>query len=630
MGEEPGRRPARPARHPPLGAAAFLRTGWAVLGFTLASALVYVVNDLADRERDRLHPVKRHRPIASGRVSTLAAFVLTGALALALTGWAVAGPAWQWWPTALYLALSLAYSQGLKHVPLVDAFIVATGFVLRLVQGALLIGAQMSEWLALCVFSLCLMLALGKRRHEMTAAGRAHRPALRGYTLAFLDHLVVLVAVLTAVSYVLYLRDDASLAAGASSSPCSRPPAPSSASPATSSSSWSRRAAATPSTSSSGTAPRSSTRRCGRCSSPSPSSSRNRPHDPPTARRRPMNRKQPLVSVVIPNYNYGRALELCLRAALAQTYEPLEVLLIDDCSTDDSVAVAEACGVRVISTGVNSGVATTRNTGAAHARGEIIVFVDSDVAMEQDAIANAVALLDSDPRIGAVCGTYDAEPLIRDSLIEEYRCLHQYYWLAETEGRIGTLHTAICAVPARIFAEIGPFNPRLRHTEDGDYAARICRSYEVHSSTTVRGRHDHDDTWRVVLRKVFHRTRLHIPLYVRRGDLPGGIATGPRAGASVAALLALLTLPLGLLALPWLLAPAALLAFTLLADTALHRFVLRRRGPLFAAYFAFVHTVVNAVIAAGAGVGVLQWLTSRRFRRLYEPGEHLAPVRATP
>ncbi|MDX2917874.1 MULTISPECIES: UbiA prenyltransferase family protein [Streptomyces] len=209
----------------PWGPAALLRTGWAILGFVLASAIVYVVNDVADRERDRLHPVKRHRPLASGRVSPAAATALTGLLALTLTGWAVAGPAWLWWPTALYLALSLAYSQGLKHVPLVDAFIVAAGFVLRLLQGALLIGARPSEWLALCVFSLCLMLALGKRRHEMTAAGRAHRPALRGYTLAFLDHLVVLVAVLTAVSYVLYLRDDASLAAGASfvtllSAPC--------------------------------------------------------------------------------------------------------------------------------------------------------------------------------------------------------------------------------------------------------------------------------------------------------------------------------------------------------------------------------------------------------------------------
>ncbi|WP_405507198.1 UbiA prenyltransferase family protein [Streptomyces cyaneofuscatus] len=204
---------------------AFGQIGWAVLGFTLASALVYVVNDLADRERDRLHPVKRNRPIASGRVSTTAATVLAGLIAASLTCWAVAGPAWLWWPTALYLALSVAYSQGLKHVPLVDAFIVASGFVLRLVQGALLVGGRISEWLALCVFALCLMLALGKRRHEMTAAGRAHRPALRGYTLAFLDHLVVLVAVLTAVSYVLYLRDDAALAAGASfvtllSAPC--------------------------------------------------------------------------------------------------------------------------------------------------------------------------------------------------------------------------------------------------------------------------------------------------------------------------------------------------------------------------------------------------------------------------
>ncbi|MGW9300292.1 UbiA prenyltransferase family protein [Streptomyces cyaneofuscatus] len=204
---------------------AFGQIGWAVLGFTLASALVYVVNDLADRERDRLHPVKRNRPIASGRVSTTAATLLAGLIAASLTCWAVAGPAWLWWPTALYLALSVAYSQGLKHVPLVDAFIVASGFVLRLVQGALLVGGRISEWLALCVFALCLMLALGKRRHEMTAAGRAHRPALRGYTLAFLDHLVVLVAVLTAVSYVLYLRDDAALAAGASfvtllSAPC--------------------------------------------------------------------------------------------------------------------------------------------------------------------------------------------------------------------------------------------------------------------------------------------------------------------------------------------------------------------------------------------------------------------------
>lgn len=199
----------------PWSGAALLRTGWAVVGFTLASALVYVVNDLADRERDRLHPVKRRRPIASGRVSVAAAAALAGGLALSLFGWALVGPAWRWWPAGVYLVISFAYARGLKHVPLVDAFIVATGFVLRLAQGALALDSEVSAWLALCVFCLCLMLSLGKRRHELGAAGLAHRPALRGYTRAFLDHLVVLVAVLTAMSYVCYLRDDATFASKA-------------------------------------------------------------------------------------------------------------------------------------------------------------------------------------------------------------------------------------------------------------------------------------------------------------------------------------------------------------------------------------------------------------------------------
>lgn len=338
-------------------------------------------------------------------------------------------------------------------------------------------------------------------------------------------------------------------------------------------------------------------------------------------------RTPPLVSVVVPNYNAGPALRSCLTAAQSQTYAPLEILLIDDCSTDDSVAVAEELGVRVVSTGTNSGVAVARNTGAAHAGGEIIVFVDADVRIEPDAVATAVAMLRENPAIGALCGTYDAEPLIRDSLIEEYRCLHQYYWLSEHEGRIGTVHTAILAMRREVFEEIGPFNPRLRHTEDGDYAARLCRRYESHSSNRVRGRHDHDDTLRVVARKVFHRTRLHIPLYADRRDLPGGIATGPRAGASLAALLAPLALPLVLFSWFWLALPAALLTAYWLPDRGLYRFVARRRGTGFALYFAGAHYLVNVIIAVAAGVGAVQWAASGRFRRMYrQPHQSARPA----
>jgi len=115
--------------------------------FTLASAVVYVVNDLSDRDRDRLHPVKRHRPLAAGRVSTRSALTLVGGLGAALAAAFATGSGAWWWPAALYLGISFAYSRGLKHIPLLDAFIVATGFVLRLVQGCVVLDRPVpSGW----------------------------------------------------------------------------------------------------------------------------------------------------------------------------------------------------------------------------------------------------------------------------------------------------------------------------------------------------------------------------------------------------------------------------------------------------------------------------------------------------
>jgi glycosyltransferase involved in cell wall biosynthesis len=115
----------------------------------------------------------------------------------------------------------------------------------------------------------------------------------------------------------------------------------------------------------------------------------------------------PLVSVIIPNYNYERSLELCVQSALDQAYDSVEITVVDDGSTDGSVAIAERMGVQVLRTPSNSGCAATRNLGVASARGEILFFLDSDVALASNAIANAVEILQSDPTIGAVCGIYD-------------------------------------------------------------------------------------------------------------------------------------------------------------------------------------------------------------------------------
>ncbi|MFK0288577.1 UbiA prenyltransferase family protein [Streptomyces sp. NPDC090499] len=191
------------------------RIAWAVGVFTLASAIVYVVNDLSDRERDRLHPVKRHRPLASGRIGTIQALTLVGVLGALLIAACATRPVTVWWPAALYLAVNYAYSRGLKHVPLLDAFIVAFGFILRFVEGCLVLSQPVPQWLAICVFSVCLLLSLGKRRHELLSAGSSHRPALSGYTLDFVDHLIVMVTGLTAVSYMLFIGDNPAFAGSA-------------------------------------------------------------------------------------------------------------------------------------------------------------------------------------------------------------------------------------------------------------------------------------------------------------------------------------------------------------------------------------------------------------------------------
>jgi GT2 family glycosyltransferase/endonuclease/exonuclease/phosphatase family metal-dependent hydrolase len=328
----------------------------------------------------------------------------------------------------------------------------------------------------------------------------------------------------------------------------------------------------------------------------------------------------PLVSVIVPNYNYGRTLPLCLSAIQAQTHAPLEILYVDDGSTDDSVLLAHSFGVRVLRTPCNSGVSAARNLGAAHASGEILVFVDSDVAPRPDAIANAVALLSADPDLGAVTGNYDPEPLIDDGPVEHYRNFHQHYWLEAAEGPItGYVPTAILAMRAEVFAEVGPFNPALRETEGADYGSRLGRRHRILLTSAVRGRHDNDASLRLVLRKVFKRTRLHVPHFLRR-DVAGSAATSSQSGSCLTACLTAASVPLPVLFGPlWALAPALLLTMWVAADARMYRAAVRYRGLSFGLFFVAMHYLVNLTTAAGLAAGAGQWLTSRSFRHLYDP-----------
>jgi 4-hydroxybenzoate polyprenyltransferase len=183
------------------------RAGWTFAVFCAAASAVYALNDVLDRERDREHPRKRGRPVASGAVGVPVAVTLAAALAVAaLTGASALG-AGVLACLLLYVANNLAYSVWLKHVALFDVLSIALGFVFRLLAGVYVVGELPTTWITLCAFFLALFLGIGKRRGELRARGAAdsqQRPVLAEYTLSYLDALLNSSAAMAVICYALF------------------------------------------------------------------------------------------------------------------------------------------------------------------------------------------------------------------------------------------------------------------------------------------------------------------------------------------------------------------------------------------------------------------------------------------
>lgn len=179
----------------------------AFVAFCALSSGVYLINDLVDRERDRLHPVKRLRPLAAGRLAPSVAAASAGLLfagSLAISAWL----SWHFLAIAgAYLGLNLLYSLALKHLVIVDVMAVAFGYVLRVMAGGVAVAVPVSDWLLLCTVFLALFLIVSKRRHELVSLAdnpAGQRRVLTNYSRTFLDQMINVVTASTLLSYALY------------------------------------------------------------------------------------------------------------------------------------------------------------------------------------------------------------------------------------------------------------------------------------------------------------------------------------------------------------------------------------------------------------------------------------------
>jgi 4-hydroxybenzoate polyprenyltransferase len=191
-----------------LNVEAFLSTLAGFVLFCMISSSVYIFNDIADVEADRQHPEKKNRPIAAGKLPINIAWAAGIGLALIALGLATLLPPGFEAVLVIYLLLNLAYSKWLKHIPIIDVFVIAAGFVLRVHAGVTLIQVErFSPWLYVVMTLLSLFLGFGKRRAELALLDQgagSHRKVLDGYTLPLLDQYIMIVSGTTIVAYSLY------------------------------------------------------------------------------------------------------------------------------------------------------------------------------------------------------------------------------------------------------------------------------------------------------------------------------------------------------------------------------------------------------------------------------------------
>jgi decaprenyl-phosphate phosphoribosyltransferase len=180
--------------------------------FCIIASMIYVINDLCDIKTDQLHPKNKNRPLASGRVRPLAAYFLLlimGLLAVTLAALTLASgyiaPTF-YYIVAIYLLINLSYSTYLKHVPLLEMYLVASGYVLRVIAGCVLLAVEPSQWIIIVTGIISILITAGKRRSELMTCSTETglRKSIAGYNIAFIDSMISIFGTATIITYMLY------------------------------------------------------------------------------------------------------------------------------------------------------------------------------------------------------------------------------------------------------------------------------------------------------------------------------------------------------------------------------------------------------------------------------------------
>lgn len=326
-------------------------------------------------------------------------------------------------------------------------------------------------------------------------------------------------------------------------------------------------------------------------------------------------------AVVVPAFNAAGCLGECLASLAPEIDRPEQIIVVDDGSADDTVAIARSFGVTVHAPGRLGGPAAVRNVGAALTGADILIFVDADVVVAPGSIAALLAQLASDPNVAAVFGSYDDQPQAR-AMISRYRNL-LHHWTHQTgDERAATFWAGFGAVRRDAFEAVGRFDPapELNYIEDIELGYRLRRAgFDIRLNPSIQCKHLKRWTlWSMIRTDTLHRALPWSRLLLAGADVRNDLNLSVTNRAAVGAAVLAAGLLVSSLAQPWLLLGAALMVACLVAICRdFFLFLTRSCGLLFAAGTVPLHAVHYVCGAAGFVLAVYH---GRRF--------HPAPLRA--
>ncbi len=323
------------------------------------------------------------------------------------------------------------------------------------------------------------------------------------------------------------------------------------------------------------------------------------------------------ISIVVPNHNGERTLRACLEAIFSQSVKPFEVIVVDDCSSDRSVAIAKGFSCKVKKLEKNSGPAVARNIGAKITKGDIITFVDADAILHRDSLEKMIADYKQYPDVACVCGTF-SKFSGGSGWIDKFRNLQVYWW--HNQDRLDKKFITIFMVTGgsirrQVFFEMEGFNTEYADAdvEDFELGHRIVKKYKILLDKSIQFDHDHyrSPFW-VLAKKLFKRSKMWVPLSLKRKGFEANYATPNRglgvmfAGLSLFALLLTPFFPLSAIAF------VVLLALFVLTDPGFYLFLFREGGLFFLLYSVCVYYFFTLAMAFGVGFGLLSYLAGKK------------------